>query len=245
MNILSTAGQGLFRVWASDGIHTSSDTSDGGFTVTTRAPELSILSPEDGLTIAMQQTLNLQALAFSDIAGVLNGGQVRWVSNIDGLIATGNNSSVTGLSEGLHTIIISANDGERTAFANLQVLVVADPSLLPESVDELLVAPQAPALHPHLGMNSAQLSISNASGTKPLGWQAFKTTPCLQLDKISGTTTDQVTVTVDATGLGPGVYSADIVFLTPDIPGGISEIVTIAFNISPEPELIFLLITLR
>ncbi len=73
MNILSTSGQGLFRVWASDGIHTSSDTSDGGFTVTTRAPELTILSPVDGLVIDRQQTLNLQALAFSDLAGVIDG----------------------------------------------------------------------------------------------------------------------------------------------------------------------------
>ena len=105
--------------------------------------------------------------------------------------------------------------------------------------------PQAPALHPHLGVNSAQLSIGNASGSKPLNWQAVETTPWLQLDKTSGTTIDQVTVTVDATGLGPGVYSADIVFLTPDIPGGSSEIVTIAFSMSPEVPRIFLPVTLR
>ena len=55
----------------------------------------------------------------------------------------------------------------------------------------------------------------------------------------------KVTVTADATGLGPGVYSANIVFLTPDIPGGSSETVTVAFSISPELERIFLPVTLR
>jgi hypothetical protein len=239
-NIVSTSGQGLFRVWASDGIHTSIDTSDAGFSVTTRQPDLTIVSPEDGLVIAQQQTLSLQAIAYSDRTGLLDGDQPRWVSNLDGLIATGNNSSVTGLSEGTHTIIVSANDGERTAFANFQVIVVANPSLLPVPEDELWAAPSAVALHPHLGVTSAQVSLGNASGTKSLSWQSVELTPWLSLNKTAGATPDQVTISVDASGLEPGDYSAIVGFLTEDIPGGSAESVHVAFVLPAERFTIYL-----
>jgi hypothetical protein len=244
-NILSTSGQGRFRVWASDGIHASSDTSDAGFTVTTRQPDLIIVSPEDGLVIAQQQTLSLQALAYSDRTGLLDGDQPRWVSNLDGLIATGNNTSVTGLSEGTHTFIVSADDGERTAFATFQVIVVADPSLLPVPEDELWAAPAAVALHPHLGATSAQIRLGNASGTKPLNWQSVELTPWLSLNKTAGTTPDQVTISVDASGLEPGDYSANVGFLTEDIPGGSPESVNVAFIIPADRFTIYLPMLLR
>jgi hypothetical protein len=244
-NLLSTSGQGRLRVWASDGIHTTSDTSDAGFTITTRAPELTIVSPEDGLVIAQQQTLSLQAIAYSDRTGVLDGDQPRWVSNLDGLIARGNNTSVTGLSAGTHTIIVSAHDGERTAFANFQVIVVSDPSLLPAPEDELWAVPKVVALHPHLGVTSARVSLGNASGTKPLNWQSLELTPWLSLSKTSGTTPDQVTVSVDAAGLEPGEYSANVGFLTGDIPGGSPESVWVAFTVPAERFEIYLPMILR
>lgn len=244
-NILSSSGQGLFRVWVSDGIHTSSDTSDAGFTVTSRAPELTIVSPEDGLIIAQQQTLSLQAIAYSDIAGLLGGDQPRWVSNLDGLVATGDSTTVTGLSEGTHTIIVVADDGQRTSYADFQVTVVADPSLLPTAEDDLRAAPKAAALHPHLGVTSSQISLNNASGTKPLDWQAFESTPWLGLSATTGTTAGKVTVSVDASGLEPGEYTSDVVFLTGDIPGGSSETVSVAFSLPAAKQRLFLPVILR
>ncbi|MFN2292149.1 MAG: DNRLRE domain-containing protein [Anaerolineae bacterium] len=234
-NLLSTQNQGRFRVWASDGIHTSSDTSDTGFTVTTRAPDLTIISPPDGLVIARQQTLNLQAVAYSDVAGFLSGDNIRWVSSVDNLLATGAQASVTGLTEGVHTIIVRATDGKRDSFANFQVIVVADPSLLPESEDELQVAPQLITLHPEQGITEAEVYVNNASGTAPLDWQALTLTPWIQLGKTAGTTSDQVTVGIDITGLEPGSYDGTIGFLTGDIPGGSPESVQVHFNIEPEP----------
>jgi hypothetical protein len=234
-NLLSTQNQGRFRVWASDGIHTSSDTSDAGFTITTRAPDLTIVSPLDGSVIARQQTINLQAVAYSDVAGFLDGANVRWVSNLDGLLATGAQATVTDLSEGVHTVIVRATDGKRDSFANFQVIVVADPSLLPENRDELRVAPKLVTLRPEQGITEAQVYVGNGSGTAPLSWQAFTLTPWIQLGKTAGTTSDQVTVGIDTAGLQPGSYHGTIGFLTADIPGGSPESVQVHFNIEPEP----------
>ncbi|MGD8517836.1 MAG: hypothetical protein PVG54_12795, partial [Anaerolineae bacterium] len=237
-NLLSTSGQGLFRVWASDGIHTSSDTSDAGFTVTTRAPDLTIVSPADGLTIAISQTLNLEAVAYSDIGGFLEGdNEIFWVSSIDNQIATGAQTAVTGLSEGVHTVLVRATDGERDSFDSFQVTVVADPSLLPENEDELVVAPPMVPSYPELGITQAEVFVGNASGTSPLDWQAVTLIPWIQLDKTEGTTADRVIVSIDTTGLAPGAYNGTIGFLTPDVPDGSLQPVQVHFVIEPEPDL--------
>jgi hypothetical protein len=245
-NLLSTEYQGLFRVWVSDGIHTSSDTSNGGFRIPTRAPELTVVSPEAGLIIASEQSLHLQAVAYSDIAGFLDGDQIRWVSvGKDGVLGFGSDLVVTGLSVGTHTISVLADDGKRTSSEVFEVIVVANPSLLPESVSELQVSPRHVALHPHAGVTSAQVNIDSTSGTNPLSWQAVNITSWIQVERTSGTTSDQVTISVDTTDLLPGDYSANVVFLTPDIPGGSPEPVQVSFTLPPEPYRVYLPLVLR
>ena len=62
-NVGSTT-QGLFRVWVSDGIHTAYDQSDAPFTVPNRAPEVAIVSPADGSTVAISQTVAFEGTAY-------------------------------------------------------------------------------------------------------------------------------------------------------------------------------------
>jgi hypothetical protein len=245
-NLLSTDYMGLFRVWASDGIHTASDTSNSGFRIPTRAPELIVVSPPDGLVIAQQQSLRLQAIAYSDIAGVMDGDQIRWVSVAkDGVLGFGADLTVTGLSLGTHTITVLADDGERFSSELFQVTVVADPSLLPPAEEALSVAPSRIALHPDAGLTSAQVNIDNASGTNPLNWQALNFTSWIQLERTAGTTSDRITISVDPAGLEPGAYSANVGFLTPDIQGGSPEYVQVSFVIPPEPFQVFLPLVVR
>ena len=245
-NLLSTEYQGLFRVWASDGIHTSSDTSNAGFRIPTRAPELTVVSPENGLIIASEQSLHLQAIAYSDVAGMLDGDQIRWISVAkDGVLGFGADLVVTGLSVGTHTISVLADDGKRTSSDVFEVHVVANPSLLPEGEKGLQVSPRHLALHPDAGVTSAQVNIDSATGTDPLNWQAVELTSWITLNRTSGTTSDQVTVSVDATGLLPGDYTANVLFLTPDIPGGDSKSVQVSFTIPPEPFRIYLPLVVR
>lgn len=245
-NLLSTEYMGRFRVWASDGIHTTSDTSDGGFRIPTRAPELIVVSPQDGLVIAQQQSLRLQAIAYSDIAGVMDGDQIRWVSVAkDGVLGFGADLAVTGLSLGTHTITVLANDGQRVSSNLFEVTVVADPSLLPPAEEELKVAPNRIALHPSAGLTTAQVSIDNASGTNSLNWQALNLTSWIQLERTAGTTSDRIAISVDPAGLEPGEYSATVGFLTPDIQGGSPEYVQVSFIIPPDPFRVFLPLVMR
>jgi len=247
MNVRSTSGQGLFRVWASDGVHTSFDTSDSGFSISTRAPELEVISPEDGLIIGAEQTLSLEAMAYSDLVGAMQGDDITWTSNLDGSLGKGENVAVSGLSEGVHTIVIIANDGTRTAIEVREVIVVADPTLLPAPSDELQVSPQVAAVQPQLGVNTAEVSISNLSGPKPLAWQAFEvpSTSWLSLGATSGSTPDALDITVDATGLAPGSYSAKVGVLTPDIVGGSLQTVDVAFTVHAVAQRVFLPLVVR
>jgi hypothetical protein len=236
-SLKSTGGaNGLFRVWATDGVHTAFDESDQAFSVTSKAPTLTIISPVDQQVVAVKQTLNLQAQAYSDLAGAMGGDQVRWVSTIDGLIGVGEQVSVTGLSVGEHTVVVAANDGTRTSVDNVKFIVVESPSELPQTVFGLSVEPRVAVFQPTLGINSFEIYVDSAGGTNLMNWSAFKTAPWLSLDRSSGTTSGVITATINTTGLAPGDYSTNILVLTPDIPGGGSKTVRAHFSIPVKPD---------
>ncbi len=100
------------RIWASDGIHTASDESDGPFTVPNRAPSVRIIRPEDDTTIASGQSLALEAEAYDVDAGVMPDEQIRWSSDRDGVLGQGAQLTIMGLSPGEHVITVRADDGQ-------------------------------------------------------------------------------------------------------------------------------------
>lgn len=125
--------QALFRVWASDGLHTSSDQSDAPFTVPNHVPIVEIESPASGKTIVTDQTLNLQAYAYDMDTGSMDQEQLEWHSSIDGFLGNGTQLSITGLRVGNHSITLWADDGEGgTATDMVKVTVVRDISELPQ-----------------------------------------------------------------------------------------------------------------
>ena len=217
-------------------MHTAFDQSDQPFSITSKAPTLTIISPLDQQVVAVNQTLNLEAQAYSDLSGTMDGDQIRWVSTIDGLIGIGEQVSVTGLSAGQHTVVIAANDGSRTSVESVQFIVVEDPADLPQTLFGLRVEPRVAVFQPTLGMNSFEIHVDNAAGTNLMNWSAFETAPWLSLDSSSGTTSDVITATVDTSGLAPGDYSTNILVLTSDIPGGDSQIVRAHFSVPVEPD---------
>jgi len=238
-SLQSTNGaNGLFRVWASDGFHTSVDQSDAPFTVATQAPSLNVISPVNDQYVSANQTLNLQAEAYSDLVGIMDGDQPRWVSTVDGLLGTGDQVSVTGLTPGTHVIVIVANDGSRTSSTTRTVHVTEFPSQLPQPGLGLAVSPGQIAFRPDLGMNQAVISIDNQAGTNPMAWIATEIIPWLTLSSTSGNTPATITATVNINGLAFGDYSANIVVLTPDIPGGGSRTVRVGFSLYA-PNLMF------
>lgn len=210
-----TTNQGLFRVWVSDGIHTASDTSNGPFTTTLRNPEVKLLSPSEGLYVAANQTLNLEALAYSPNIGTLSGGQVTWSSSLDGPLAQGEAAAVTGLTPGVHAITVTVNDGSGTSSETVnEVVVVSDPRYLPTPDHRLVVGPAPLLFWPGDGITEQTLRISNASGTNAINWAALEFLPWLSLSRTSGNTPDEITVTVNAAGLAPGLHEGTIGFFS-------------------------------
>ncbi len=102
--------KGRFKVLASDGIHTGEDVSDDPITIANRAPTIQIASPETGASVAISQTIALEADAYDIDSGSLSGDQVQWSSDLDGPLGAGDQLSVSGLSLGRHLITAAAED---------------------------------------------------------------------------------------------------------------------------------------
>ncbi len=137
VNVVAGApGASRFRVWASDGIHTTSALSDP-FTVPNHVPTVSITSPLPGTQVAISQTISLEALAYDTDLGSIPDSGITWSSNQDGVLGTGAQFSLASLSPGQHTIAVTVDDGQGGQ-ASAQVGV---------SVNGLLAAPPPPLLY--------------------------------------------------------------------------------------------------
>jgi hypothetical protein len=213
-NVASTT-QGRVRVWVSDGIHTSSAESGGFFTTALRNPQVTLLSPSSRAIVGANQTLSLEALAYSPNVGTLNRDQVVWSSSIDGALGSGETLGVTGLTSGVHSFTVTVNDGKGSASATVtDVLVVSDPSLLPTPPVNLRVAPTPLVFWPREGVSSHTLTVDNEGGTNSINWGALEFTPWLSVSPTTGSTPGQATVSVNGTGMAPGNYTANILFGT-------------------------------
>ena len=92
---------GLMRVWASDGIHTASDTSDGRFTVPNRPPMVEISRPADGLTALAGQSVAFEALAYDVDLSSTADLALQWSSSLDGPLGQGGELTLASLSQGV------------------------------------------------------------------------------------------------------------------------------------------------
>ena len=119
--------QGLIRVWASDGVNTVSDQSDGTFRIPNRLPTVMILQPVNGTVIFVEQTLNLEADAYDVDTGSLDDTQVEWTSSLNGFLGNGAQLTTSSLSVGTHMITVRADDGQGgVATASVRVIVRGD-----------------------------------------------------------------------------------------------------------------------
>ncbi len=126
--------QARLRVWASDGIHTASDESDGPFTVPNHVPMVEITQPAGDVTIAISQTLGLEATAYDVDTGTMPDEQIQWSSDRDGPLGNGAQLSVAALSVGTHTITVRADDGQGGVATDSVRVTVLESPLPPTSV---------------------------------------------------------------------------------------------------------------
>ena len=99
------------RVFATDGINTSSDESDGTFTVDSKAPRASILSPQNGEILKPDQSFYLHGYGYDLEDGIIDESRLSWISDLDGYLGVGGLILRT-LSVGEHDIYLYVTDND-------------------------------------------------------------------------------------------------------------------------------------
>ncbi|MDH7487776.1 MAG: PKD domain-containing protein [Anaerolineae bacterium] len=112
------------QVLASDGLNTG-EAASPAFVVPGKPPRVEILLPADAATIEAGERLILRG-AGSDLEGPLPEHAFAWRSDRDGALGVGSRIETALLSAGVHTVTLTAADGEGlTAAAAITVAVTA------------------------------------------------------------------------------------------------------------------------
>jgi hypothetical protein len=236
--------QGLFRVWASDGIHTASDSSDGSFTIPNHLPTARILRPGTAVTLVVSSTLGLQAEVYDPDLGTLTDNQVQWLSSIDGVLGQGASLSIADLHVGVHVITLHVDDGAGGVITDsVPVTIVGDLSQLPPPLHKLRAGPEQISFNPAEGLVSATIVIDQQDSPVSLRWNAFTAQPWVQLSATAGDTTPALlTATFNPTGLAQGIYTTTVTVTSPDAP---DERIILPVNATISDNRIFLPVVAR
>ena len=120
---LAGSDAATFRVVATDGINIGSDETPP-ITVPNKPPFVVITTPENGTVVIPGGLVVLSGSAVDLEEGSLPDDSYEWSSDLDGDLGTGASLPLTSLSNGLHTIILTATDsGGESASESVQVLV--------------------------------------------------------------------------------------------------------------------------
>lgn len=223
---LTAGSDARFRVWVTDGINTSSDES-ASFSVPNRAPQVEIVTPKSGITVAISETLTLVGTGYDLDTGPLAGEALVWSSNLDGRLGVSETLSLAEvLSVGVHTIELRADDGSGGVGTDtIQVTVVSGPDDAPAAPDALSVGPDSLILDTHTGIRG-DIFISNQNPNKALSWQAAADVPWLRLSADSGATPDSLRIFFNQGSLAEGIYNGAVTITSPDLPG-VTQIVQV------------------
>ncbi|NUM49267.1 MAG: hypothetical protein HUU38_31590, partial [Anaerolineales bacterium] len=229
---LIAGDQALFRIWATDGIHTTSDTSNTPFIVPNHLPTAEILEPTTWMTLTASQTLGLVGQAYDLDSSPLAENQLTWLSDLEGVLGTGPQLSLTGLITGVHHITFQVDDGTDLVTDTVKVSIVDDPTQLPYPENTLLAAPDPLIFHSTGGAKSQTVSILNLNPFQTLTWEASANAPWLTLNANTGPTPADLLVTFIPTALFPGTYQASITLTSPQLPD-VSVVIPVWVSLEP------------
>lgn len=206
----------LFRVTASDGLHSTADQSDTVFFIPNHLPGGEIVAPTSGATLALDQTVNFQAQVYDNDLGFLDDGELEWVSDRDGVLGYGANLSIPSLTVGLHEVNLFAYDGYgQTWIGQVIVNVVSTPDDLPPEADGLVVGPDLVFLFPAAGTSSGVIAVDNLNQGNSIAWQVSSDKAWVNLSATSGSTPQEITVSTSLTGHDYGTHKALLTFSDP------------------------------
>ena len=107
-------GQGYFEVLATDGLNTTrlviDDLTFGAESSGNNPPETHILSPDANTTFLEGAPVILHSSGWDIEDLAIEGSDLVWTSNVDGVLGTGRLLIVSDLSVGAHLITVTAND---------------------------------------------------------------------------------------------------------------------------------------
>jgi hypothetical protein len=203
--------QGLVRVLATDGVNSTTDTSDGTFTVADTPASVTIVSPSGATTILESQTLTLEAEAYDPDYVTVPDDAVTWRSNLDDTLGTGAQLATATLSPGTHTITVEVEGDAAGDLASdsVQVTVTTNPASLPAPPDALVVDPEALTLNA-TGGYTRSIAILNQNASGALAWQADADAAWIRLSSTGGTTPAELDLGVDLDAAGPGTETATV-----------------------------------
>ena len=114
-----------FRVWASDGIHTTIATMNGGLALPNGVVTVKISTPLTATTVTYGQPILFQGSGYDVDSGYLPTEALVWVSDRDGQVGSGATFSNTTLSVGTHLIELRGiNHQGNSASDAIQIQVV-------------------------------------------------------------------------------------------------------------------------
>ncbi len=121
---LAGSERGLLKVVASDGFHSTADTSDEMLELPDHAPQATILHPINGARFTLEQVVVLQGQGLDKEDGELPAERLIWSSDRDGRLGSGRELAPQGLSDGWHTITLTVTDSDgRRSSASVRLYV--------------------------------------------------------------------------------------------------------------------------
>jgi hypothetical protein len=177
-----------------------------------------IVSPENGATILISQTVNLEGIAYDADSGSMPDDRLLWRSNVDGVLGEGDQLSTAELTAGQHTITFEADDGAGgTAADAVQIVVLNHPGQMPVPPDGLVAGPDVVELDLLYQADAQRIFIENQNTKASIAWQATVSDQWVQISDTSGATPDSLTVALGSGGV-PAGSSATVTFVSPDAP---------------------------
>lgn len=202
--------QARVRVLVSDGVNTTMDDSNANFTIPNRAPTARIITPLDGATYVISQTVAFTGEGVDPEEDSLDDSAYQWFSDIDGNLGTGPQIDTQNLSIGQHHIELHVMDQDG-AMGHATITITVGTSI-PPAAPALVLAPLTTSFVAELGSTTTQtetLSIRDAAEGQ-LSWTAASDAAWLKLAELTGDAPSDIMITGDPAGLATGTYTGTI-----------------------------------
>lgn len=221
---LGGSGKGVFRVFASDGVHTAYADS-APFTMANKPPQPVIMNPAEGHAVNYGQLVNFSGLALDALDGNVAASGLEWRNAQNEVLGTGPLFSSDTLPVGTNVITLRATNSQGLTASATVTVNVGDDLNLPGPT--LTASPDKVGWHITSGETALQqytVSINN-SGSGSLNWNASDNASWLSLSVSSGSVSSgdpsALVLTADPSGLADNTTHQATLTITKPASGSV------------------------